>query len=99
MILSRFSELKDARDASDGATPLHWAAQDGRSENIDCLLRHSANLFAVDSSGETRPFPTHTAFLSYTAISPSLRIDEWTFDDCSIARDCGWPKAGGNRQR
>eukprot|EP01122_Echinamoeba_exundans_P000838 TRINITY_DN1077_c0_g1_i2.p1 TRINITY_DN1077_c0_g1~~TRINITY_DN1077_c0_g1_i2.p1 ORF type:complete len:379 (-),score=51.42 TRINITY_DN1077_c0_g1_i2:676-1740(-) len=52
-LLTRIPELKDSRDASDGATPLHWAAQDGRTASISCLLQFNANLFAVDGSGET----------------------------------------------
>jgi ankyrin repeat protein len=37
---------------SDGATPLHWAAQEGMDTNVSLLLAAGAQIFP-DSNGET----------------------------------------------
>ncbi|CAM9592096.1 unnamed protein product, partial [Phaeothamnion confervicola] len=41
------------RDGGDGATPLHAAAGNGNADMVALLLRHGANLDAVDADGQT----------------------------------------------
>jgi hypothetical protein len=46
-----------AKDAM-GRTPLHWAALEGKHEQVNALLRMSASVFATDNQGRT---PLHLA--------------------------------------
>lgn len=46
-----------AKDAM-GRTPLHWAALEGKHEQVSALLRMSASVFATDKQGRT---PLHLA--------------------------------------
>lgn len=52
LILSKAPQLINHQNYQDGATPLHWAAQDNRERNISLLLSKGATIL-TDHMGET----------------------------------------------
>ena len=52
LIITKLPSLVNYQNYEDGATPLHWAAQDNREKNISLLLARGANML-TDHMGET----------------------------------------------
>jgi ankyrin repeat protein len=59
-IITKFPELINQQNNEDGATPLHWAAQDNREKNVSLLLDRGAKS-VTDHMGET---PLHLAAMN-----------------------------------
>jgi hypothetical protein len=52
LIITKLPNLVNYQNYEDGATPLHWAAQDNREKNIGLLLARGATML-TDHMGET----------------------------------------------
>ena len=65
----------NARTFSDETTPLHWACRNGTARSVQLLLRHGADIHAVDWEKNT---PLHYAVegLNYDVVRSLLERDD-----------------------